>query len=110
MKKAFVILLVSLFVASCGQKVEKQIIGKWAVVGNLSETIEFFEDNTFKSGGGAGTWKLSKDGWLEQHYSGGGITAVEGFHVSETAMSWLLDARNADGESWKLRKTFVRVE
>ena len=70
MKKAFVVLLVSLIVASCGRKLEKQLVGKWANDGGSSHVTEFFEDGTFNtSENKAGTWNVLEGSRVKLQYA-----------------------------------------
>ena len=104
MRKVLAVLLASLFVASCGQKVEKKLIGKW---NNKEEAvnIEFFEDGTCSIDGDenvSATWVVLDGSRLKlQLPLGGQIEVVEELEVSGNEMSFI-----EDGE----RMIFVRVE
>ncbi len=102
MKKALVVLLASLLVASCGQKAEKRIIGKWADSGT-SRVVEFFEDGTFSMGEhGHGTWEVIDGPRLKLHeVKSDELVVLEGLEFSGDEMSWTI--RGA-------RETAVKVE
>ena len=103
MKKVLAVLLASLFVASCGQKVEKKLIGKW---NNKEEAvdIEFFEDGTALNHDDnvSVTWVVVDGSRLKLHDPiKGQVVVFEELEVSGNEMSFI-----QDGE----RMIFVRVE
>ena len=107
MKKALVVLLVSLLVASCGQKAEKRIIGKWALESEPGEMyVEFFADNTFLIpdygfGDTSGKWIILDDSRLKTEDPDNGVQVFENLQISGGRMTFL--DRNSS-------EAFVRVE
>jgi len=66
MKKIIFAIIVSLFLSSCGQKIEEKIIGKWK---NDSLMVEFYTDKTYAlkgvEGSVFGDWVILDDGRLK---------------------------------------------
>ena len=94
MKKVLIILLLSLFVASCGQKIEKQLIGKWALESKPGETyVEFFEDNTFFIpdsffGDTSGKWIILGGSRLKTEDPDNGVQVFEQLKISGGKMTF----------------------
>lgn len=87
MKRVVVLLFLSLFLVSCGQKLEQKIVGQWRLVPKIADvevfsdtTIEFFSDYTYELNGkleddtdyvtfrltsGRGKWVVLEDGRLK---------------------------------------------
>ncbi len=109
MKKAFLVLLASLLVASCGQKVEDRVIGKWAIEGYEELHIEFFADNTFFRAAlplleeGTGKWIVLDDSRLKlTDDSDNSILLFEELQISGGKMTFLEDGHDPE--------TLVRIE
>ena len=102
MKKAFVILLASLSVLSCGQKVEDRIIGKWAEKGDPAGVIEFFENKTGVIGEILPVTWVVLDGDRLKLKLGEKMWVAEEVQVSKTEMTW----KGPDGHT----TTYRRVE
>ena len=66
-------------IASCSQKIEKRLIGEWALESNPGEMyMEFFEDNTFlipdsSIGCNSGKWIILYGSWLKLENPGNGV-------------------------------------
>ena len=109
MKMAHLILLVSLSVISCGQKVENRVIGKWAIEGYEELHIEFFADNTFFRAAlplleeGTGKWIVLDDSRLKlTDDSDNSILLFEELQISGGKMTFLEDGNSTE--------TLVRIE